>query len=158
MQITGRRVTCSYRHRVTAAAHVVHALLCPVREAEWIPGWTCEVLYSRSGFAEQDGIFVAGLEGMPRSTFFVTRFDPPRELAYLVLAGSESGPAPWDVVDMLRLVLEDSGDGGTIVHWHRAYTALTPEGGRVAEARAAAFEARVPRLAELLEQHVTSSH
>jgi len=36
---------------------VLFPLLCPVREYEWIEPWKCDMIYSDSGFAEQDCIF-----------------------------------------------------------------------------------------------------
>jgi hypothetical protein len=35
----------------------VFPLLCPKREEEWIPGWECETLWSRSGYNEAGAIF-----------------------------------------------------------------------------------------------------
>lgn len=35
----------------------VFPLLCPKREEEWIPGWECETLWSRSGYNEEGAVF-----------------------------------------------------------------------------------------------------
>jgi hypothetical protein len=35
----------------------VFPLLCPKREEEWIPGWECETLWSKSGYNEEGAIF-----------------------------------------------------------------------------------------------------
>ncbi len=40
-----------------AAPETVFPLLCPVREYDWIESWHCRMVYSKSGFAEQDCIF-----------------------------------------------------------------------------------------------------
>lgn len=37
----------------------VFPLLCPVREAEWLPGWKYRLIYSRSGYAELDCVFTS---------------------------------------------------------------------------------------------------
>jgi len=42
---------------VRAALHDVFPLLCPKREEEWIPGWQCETIWSRSGHNEEGAIF-----------------------------------------------------------------------------------------------------
>jgi hypothetical protein len=149
MSFTGSRAVCRYTHTVDAPPRDVFPLLCPIREREWIPGWRGEAVYSASGVAEPDGIFVAGLEGAPRATFFVTRFEAPRAIEYLILAGD-------GVADRLGIALEDRGDGTTTLTWHRVYTGLTPDGSARVEAAARAFEARVPELAARLGQHLRS--
>jgi hypothetical protein len=35
----------------------IFPLLCPKREETWIPGWECDVIFSRSGFNERGAIF-----------------------------------------------------------------------------------------------------
>jgi hypothetical protein len=35
----------------------VFPLLCPKREEDWIPGWECEVISSKSGHNEENAIF-----------------------------------------------------------------------------------------------------
>ena len=147
------RAVVSFRHVVGAPPEVVFPLLCPIRECEWIPGWGGEVVCSASGVAERDGVFRAGLSGA-RATYVVTRYEPPCAIEYLVL----SDPA---LVDALALTLEaapaPAPGGVTALTWRRTFTALAAEGeARVAE-RAAAFEARVPHLAELLERYLPNA-
>ena len=36
-------------------------LLCPIEEYKWIPGWSCELIYSESGKNERDRIFTEEL-------------------------------------------------------------------------------------------------
>jgi len=35
----------------------IFPLLCPAREADWIPGWNCELIYTKTGYAEDKCIF-----------------------------------------------------------------------------------------------------
>ena len=35
----------------------VFPLLCPIREYAWIEPWRCTLIYSESGYAEQDCVF-----------------------------------------------------------------------------------------------------
>jgi hypothetical protein len=35
----------------------VFPLLCPKREEEWIPGWECETIWSKSGYNEEGAVF-----------------------------------------------------------------------------------------------------
>jgi hypothetical protein len=42
---------------IRARVEDVFPLLCPKREEEWIPGWECETVWSRSGYNEEGAIF-----------------------------------------------------------------------------------------------------
>jgi hypothetical protein len=147
MSFNGKRAVREYTHLVDAPPGEVFPLLCPVRERDWIPGWTAEVVYSESGVAELDGVFVAGRDGAMDSTFFVVRYEPPWAVDYLV--HQRQGFA-----DRLALSLAAGGQGQTTLRWFRVFTGLTPEGNALVDAAAAAFEVRVPQLAAWLDGHV----
>ncbi len=140
------RSVTSFTHLVPAPPAAVFPLLCPIREREWIPGWDGEVVYSESGVAERDGVFRAGLSGA-RATYFVTRYEPPHAIEYLVVGDTA-------VADALALRLEGDASGGASLTWRRTFTALTADGAALVREKAAGFEARVPRLAELLNRHL----
>ena len=40
-----------------ATVEEVFPLLCPKKEEEWIPGWECETIWSKSGYNEEGAIF-----------------------------------------------------------------------------------------------------
>ena len=42
----------------------VFPLLCPKREEEWIPGWECETIWSKSGYNEEGAIFCPGRQSI----------------------------------------------------------------------------------------------
>ena len=52
-----KRLTRTYALDVMGKPDEIFPLLCPVREYEWIDGWTCDLIYSTSGLAEEDCIF-----------------------------------------------------------------------------------------------------
>ena len=53
MQVTPpRRVRHSYLQRLVRPPREVFPLLCPVREAEWIPGWNPRLVASFSSPSE----------------------------------------------------------------------------------------------------------
>ena len=52
-----RRGAHEYIQTNYAAPEKVFPLLCPVREADWIPGWQYELVYSESGVAELGCVF-----------------------------------------------------------------------------------------------------
>ncbi len=42
---------------VRAKVEEIFPLLCPKREEEWIPGWECETIWSKSGYNEEGAVF-----------------------------------------------------------------------------------------------------
>ncbi len=68
------RVTRTLGQRLAAEPAEVCALLCPVREADWIGGWDPIVVFSRSGVAEPDCVFVT--EASPdNAVCYITRHE-----------------------------------------------------------------------------------
>ncbi len=61
---------------VGAAAERIFPLLCPVRESEWIPGWTCQMIFGHSGLAEKDCVFVTRQAGEPATVWVNSLHDP----------------------------------------------------------------------------------
>ena len=54
-------------------------MLCPVREYDWIPDWDPEVVYTESGIAEKECVFVTG-EGEFHATWVITLYDAPKHI------------------------------------------------------------------------------
>ena len=55
------RVRHTYVQKLVASPAEVFPLLCPVREADWLDGWDPLEVWSRSGVAEPDCVFVLSL-------------------------------------------------------------------------------------------------
>jgi hypothetical protein len=51
------RVTRTYTQNLVGAPIAVFPLLCPVREADWIDGWSPPLVVTNSGVAEPDCVF-----------------------------------------------------------------------------------------------------
>jgi hypothetical protein len=69
------RVTRIYTQTLVAPPDVVFPLLCPVREADWIPGWEPLLVVSSSGVAEPDCVFVTAASPAD-AIWYVTRHEP----------------------------------------------------------------------------------
>src|SRR2546427_12204443 len=54
---SARRVTHEYTQTNDAPPEIVFPMLCPVREADWVPGWQYKMIYSKSGMAEAGCVF-----------------------------------------------------------------------------------------------------
>lgn len=69
------RATRSYTQKLIAAPDAVFALLCPVREADWIDGWDPGLVVSSTGLAEVDCVFTSKAEPTD-AIWYITRHEP----------------------------------------------------------------------------------
>jgi hypothetical protein len=73
------RVTHTYTQQLCRPPAEVFALLCPVREADWIDGWQPLAVLSKSGCAEPDCVFITDAEPHD-AIWYITRHEPERGL------------------------------------------------------------------------------
>ena len=74
-----RRVKHSYTQIINGTREQVFPLLCPVREADWLPGWATDWVISESGVAEANCMFQTPprpASGESASIWVITRHDP----------------------------------------------------------------------------------
>lgn len=116
-----QRVRHTYTQQLCAPPQEVFPLLCPVREADWIPGWDPLLVLSESGVAEEDCIFVT--PGEPEdAVWIVSRHDAEnhRLTMYKVIPGV--------TVTRLDIALTAGGTAGTRATVSYEHTALGPRG------------------------------
>ena len=102
---------------IDAPVEKVFPLLCPVREYEWIDGWSCELLHSESGFAEKGAIFTTGFRTEGFSIWTVSRYEPDRAIEFVVVF-------PESHVMTVAIALEPIDGSQTRLTWDCAYTSL----------------------------------
>ena len=125
MKATGFSRTFEAAYDLTPAPERVFPLLCPVREYDWIDGWQCELVHSRSGLVEQDCVFATEFPGHGREVWHTTRHEPPR-LVEFVRAG-----AHWS----LRYTIElEPVAAGTRMTVRQVWVAVGAEGERLVRA------------------------
>ena len=131
---------------LAASPERVFPLLCPTREAEWLEYWRCELVHSRSGYAEEGCIFTTNLD-VP-ATWVVVRHEPDRCIEFVVFGSDE-------VVVRYRITLEPTADGGTRLGWAKTYTAVGPRGAeRVAAMSPERFAQEMRLLLRRLEHYL----
>lgn len=148
-----RRVVHEYTQMNPASPEKVFPLLCPVREADWIPTWRYNPIYSEAGVAELGCIFTTpdptvedlsypfGSEGnqsesrasaaavalCPVTTWMCVDYDPAAfRIAYVWVK-------PNRVAAHLRIQLSAHSDGQTWTYIRYCYTGLTTEGNHEVE-------------------------
>ncbi|HEX8816905.1 MAG TPA: hypothetical protein VF753_15520 [Terriglobales bacterium] len=121
----GSRSTHKYTQTNLAPPAKVFPLLCPVREAEWVPGWQYKLIYSQSGVAELGCVFTTPNEHGPETTWIVTEYDPSAfQIAFTWVW-------PGMVATQIRISLREGRAPQTtdaVIRY--TYTGLSPEGNR----------------------------
>jgi hypothetical protein len=127
------RVSHEYTQTNPANPEKVFPLLCPVREADWLPGWQYRLIYSDSGVAELGCVFTTlNATSSPdqpatENTWIVTDYDPAAlRIAYVWIN-------PGRIITELRIQLTAVEPGTTHTHVRYRYTSLSPEGTRELE-------------------------
>jgi hypothetical protein len=129
-EFQGKRVTHQYTQNHVAPPEKVFPLLCPVREADWVPGWQYRLIYSGSGVAEYGCVFITPNEDSTESIWVVTDYDPAT--FHIAFAWVN----PGRVAAQIRIRLRRSA-GDSPSHTHAfvqyTYTGLSTEGNREVE-------------------------
>jgi hypothetical protein len=122
-----KRIAQEYIHTLPAAPAKVFPLLCPVREYDWIDGWTCNLIYSDTGVAENNCVFTTDFPRGVEETWVVSRYEPELHVIQFVIV------TPGAYVMKLDISLKESGDNSTSVLFATTFTGLTPEGNAFIE-------------------------
>jgi len=131
---------------VPAAPEQVFPLLCPVREYDWIAGWSCRIVHTESGVAEKDCVFRTEFDGEPM-TWVVSRYDPPARIEFTCFV-------PDLHVMRLEIALA-GGPGGTRLDWTRRWLSLGPAGDEWNLARTESqYEQRMASLRDSLRHYL----
>ena len=121
------------------------ALFCPTREADWIPGWDCELVYTDSGYAEDNCIFKTDASNAAGDGLWVfTKFEANRHIEFVRVQ--------QDLVTRVCITVDDNGDGAATATWSVISTGLTEKGNEQVEGMSA--EAHSRPLVEMIEHYL----
>ena len=113
------RVTRTYTQQLIAEPSKVFPLLCPVREADWIEDWDPLVVFSDTGVAEQDCVFITRAQPI-NAIWYITRHEPTNFVEMVKIT-----PAVTACKLTIRLVPVGRGSEATVTY---AHTSLGAEG------------------------------
>ena len=122
-----KRVTRNYIQTINAEPARVHALICPVKEAEWLDGWDYDLIFSNSGVAEPGCVFISRSKGEKDTIWLITKRDDQAcrtEFARIT---------PESRVAHLTIRIEDGGNHTSRVDITYTITALTEAGNNFIE-------------------------
>ncbi len=73
--LSRKRYKFEYKIQLPASKDTVFPLLCPTREYEWFSGWECTIIYSDSGYAENNCLFFIEKNGN-KKFYQVINYEP----------------------------------------------------------------------------------
>lgn len=115
------RVYFSHVHQVQAVPEKIFPLLCPTREYEWIESWNCDLIYAKSGYAEEYGVFTTNFpQDGGVDLWVVSRYEPASHIQFV--RSSSLRTMIYDIA------LVDNGDGSTTLTWQQIITGLNDAG------------------------------
>ena len=122
-----KRKTQEYEKTFPFPPEKVFHQFCPSRELDWIEGWDCDLVYTSTGYVEDDCIFTTpDTNSLGPGLWIFTRYEPNRKLE-LVRIINES------VVIHFRIKLIDNNDGTSTGVWNLTFTALNESGNAMVE-------------------------
>ena len=141
------RVSIVWKGNLPAIPDEVFPLLCPTREADWLPGWDAELIFSESGYAEKGCVFRTDSSGASGGGvwLFVTH-DPPKRVEIVRFTK--------DLLFQIRASLEPVGEAETALTWEYVLTGLTEAGAARLEGQEAALGAKAANLAAALSHYL----
>jgi hypothetical protein len=126
-EFTALRKVQQYDRLFVAGPEKLFPLLCPTREADWIPGWTCDLVYTTTGYVQSDCIFKTGDDNpFGAGTWIIYDHEPGERLELVKTSG--------DLVLQMRIAVSPAPEGGTRGRWTLTMTGLTPRGNAAVEA------------------------
>ena len=99
-------------------------LLCPSREADWIPGWDCDLIYTSNGYAEDKCVFTTdSSNAVGEGIWTFTEFKQNEYIAFVRFQK--------DMLTHCKITVLDKQDGTITATWNVTQTALSEEGNRI---------------------------
>lgn len=120
-----KRLFLSCEQLLKSKPEKIFPLLCPVREYDWIDTWKCEMVYSNSGFAELDCVFITDLDGNEKEYWVIDKFEKNSTIQFLKFNSY--------IITRYRISLKSNEDGTTTANWEQLITSVNEKGNNYIE-------------------------
>ena len=122
-----KRKTQKYEKTYNFPAEKVFYQFCPSRELDWIEGWDCDLVYTSTGYVEDDCIFTTPESNVLGPGLWIfTRYEPSQKLELVRIIGES-------LVIHFRINLVDNNDGTSKGVWNLTFTALNETGNAMVD-------------------------
>ena len=122
-----KRVIRRYCQTINAEPAEIFPLLCPVKEAQWLDGWEYNLIYSKSGLAEEGCVFSTPYQGEKDTIWIITKHDKDNhEIEFARFT-------PDTRTCVLHIIVEPQKNNTSSVYITYTYTAISIEGNQFVE-------------------------
>jgi hypothetical protein len=122
-EFKAERTVRQYTMSLCAPPARVFPLLCPVREYEWIEPWSCDMVFTESGVAEDNAVFKTNFAAQGGAEIWVVcRYERDRAIEFIRLV-------PDFKVNRLDIALTPAKEA-TLATWTNTYTGLSEAGNQ----------------------------
>jgi len=132
-----------------ATIEEVFPLLCPKREIEWIPGWECETIWSKSGYNEEGAIFRTTRPYGTELFWNTLQYDINNKIVdFLILA-------PHLYVFRFKIKIDAVSEGLLALTFTQSFTSVSEKGNSFLKRyEGEDFKSRLKSLEEFLNRHI----
>lgn len=121
-----KRKILNYSCRFNSSKEKLFSILCPAREADWIPGWTADIIYSESGYAEDMCVFTTDKTNPVGPG--VWTFTGYKKNEYVQFVKYNKNTVLYCIITII-----DNKDGTVSAEWNTSITAVTGEANKMLE-------------------------
>lgn len=145
--MSGKRIIRVFNTPLSASPERVFPLLCPVREYDWIPAWQCEIIYSKSGYAELGCVFITDFKDHSGpETWVVCTYEKNSRIGF-VKTGTHS-------TTRYSVSLERK-QTGSIIQWEQEITSLDEHGDLLLDKMTeSVYDGKMKHINKLLEYYL----
>ncbi|MCX6150858.1 MAG: hypothetical protein NTX22_10060 [Ignavibacteriales bacterium] len=129
MPFKSNRISRTYTQKINATAKEIFPLLCPQKETEWLDGWSYEMIFSLSGFAEEGAVFKTKHAGDVNTIWVVTKYNKKNKIIEFVRLTWET------VIVKIRLQVIDNTDGTSDVKVDYTFTTISEKGNEFVQTK-----------------------
>ena len=153
MSFASQRFTRRGEFSIHASVEDVFPLLCPKREEEWIPGWECETIWSRSGYNEEGAVFRTTKPYGTELYWNTLQYDMPGRIVDFLIT------APHLYMFRFKIDVAPADDGRLTISFTQTFTSVSEEGTNLLNRyKADDFAGRLRSLGEFMNQYLQDKH
>jgi len=116
-----KRIIKNYVQNLNASPDKIFPLLCPTMEYKWIQPWKCEMIFSQSGYAEDNCVFRTNFpEDIEPENWIVSQYEKDKTIQFIRFNNA--------IVIRCNITLLDNGDGTTNAATEQIITGLNEKG------------------------------
>ncbi len=145
--MSGKRITRIFSTSLSASPEIVFPLLCPTKEYDWIPTWQCEIIYSKSGYAELGCVFSTDFgDASGTEIWVISTYEKNKEIGFVKTGAHHTTRYNVNLIPNAT---------GSIIRWAQEITSLDDHGDTIVDKiTEKVYNEKMKDLNRLLENYI----